>query len=245
MVTIHAGGIALSVRKEVAPIFKGFCDELVKKGFPLAGVADDWGFACRVIRGTTSTPSNHSWGLAIDLNSTQNQMGSRKTTFPAWAIKLGKEKYALTWGGDYNTRPDPMHWEWTKTPGQAAWLVAALASLPPSQQPPEPVPQIISLEDDMPTVVAQDVQMNPSNPTQGYILDAKGGVHGIGGAVEPKDATYWKDAGPARRLVITDWAKPAGYVMDALGGMHAFGGAKTLTNAPYWKGGFVPPTPPV
>lgn len=145
-VWIAAGGIRLLVRAEVAPIFKGFCDELVQRGYPLGNVADDWGFACRPIRGTTSSPSNHSWGLAIDLNSTANPMGSTLVTdFPDWAIELGEQKYGLSWGGRYC---DAMHWEWLGTPDQAAWLIAALAALPASEQPPEPPAQ----EDDMPKV---------------------------------------------------------------------------------------------
>lgn len=137
-VWITAGGIRLLVRAEVAPIFKGFCDELVQRGYPLGDVADDWGFACRPIRGSDDEPSNHSWGLAVDLNSTANPMGSTRTDFPAWAVELGETKYGLRWGGRYRSRPDPMHWEWMGTPDDAAWLVAALAALPADQQPPEP-----------------------------------------------------------------------------------------------------------
>lgn len=144
-VWITAGGIKLLVRAEVAPIFKGFCDELVQRGYPLGDVADDWGFACRSIRGSTA-PSNHSWGLAIDLNATTNPMTSSLVTdFPQWAVELGEKKYGLRWGGRYATRPDAMHWEWVGTPKQAAWLIAALAALPSNQQPPEPPQQ----EDDM------------------------------------------------------------------------------------------------
>jgi hypothetical protein len=138
MVTIHAGGIKLSVRREVAPIFKGFCDELVQRGYPLGAVADDWGFACRQIRGSDKA-SNHSWGLAVDLNSTENPMGSKLVTdFPAWAVEMGEKKYGLHWGGRYKSRPDAMHWEWLGTPDEAKWLVGALAALPASEQPEEP-----------------------------------------------------------------------------------------------------------
>lgn len=141
-VWITAGGIRLLVRVEVAPIFKGFCDELVQRGYPLGNVADDWGFACRAVRGTDDVPSNHSWGLAIDLNATTNPMGSTlRTDFPAWAVELGEKKYGLRWGGRYASRPDAMHWEWMGTPAEAEWLVAALAALPSDQQPPEPAPQ--------------------------------------------------------------------------------------------------------
>lgn len=113
----------------------------------------------------------------------------------------------------------------------------------PTPEPPKPTP--ISMEDDMPTVTAQDMVINPTKPAQGYVLDAHGGIHPIGGAPAVTGGPYWKpESGraPARRLVITDWAKPAGYVLDCLGGKHAFGGAPKLEGGPYWKNGFIPPT---
>jgi hypothetical protein len=131
MITITAGGIRLRVRPEVAPIFKAFCDELVERGYPLKGTADDWGFACRPIRGTEKRPnpipSNHSWGLAIDLNAEANpRQETLKTNFPDWAVELGEKKYRLGWGGRYQKMPDAMHWEWLQTPEAALKLVAEL-----------------------------------------------------------------------------------------------------------------------
>lgn len=83
--------------------------------------------------------------------------------------------------------------------------------------------------------LAVDLVMNPNGSGQGYQLDRWGGIHSLNGAKPvPKDAPYWKGWDIARRLVITDWTKPAGYVLDGWGGVHAFGGAHVVTGAGYW-----------
>lgn len=120
--------------------------------------------------------------------------------------------------------------------------------LPLRPSPPAPPPQPAPLEDDMPTVTAQDLAMNPNGSGQGYVLDAHGGIHAVGGAPKANGNPYWKPEkgiAPARRLVITDWSDPPkGYILDALGGIHPFGGAPPIPEdqRPYWPRGFVPPT---
>jgi hypothetical protein len=101
-------------------------------------------------------------------------------------------------------------------------------------------------EDDMPTIVAKDFIVNPARPTEGYVLDARGGIHPVGGAPAPDAANVrYFDNGVAQRLVITDWARPAGYVMDVIGGLHPFGNAPALVSDAYWPNGFQPPAPRV
>lgn len=133
MVTIVVGDrakVKLSVHKRIAPIFKQFCDEIDRRGYDLEAVADDWGYACRPIRGT-QTPSNHSWGLAIDLNAVANPMSSTLITdMPAWVIDLAEKKYGLFWGGRYRTRPDAMHFEFLGTPADADRVIARLTVAP-------------------------------------------------------------------------------------------------------------------
>jgi hypothetical protein len=113
---VVAGGIMLLVRKEAAPLFESFVDELVYVyGYPLNGVADDWGYANRDVRGAPGVKSNHAWGLAIDLNATANPMtndGGTHTDLPPGVSKLAA-RYGLRWGGDYSGRKDPMHFEFT------------------------------------------------------------------------------------------------------------------------------------
>jgi hypothetical protein len=52
---------------------------------------------------------------------------------------------------------------------------------------------------------------------------------------------YWPGQDVARRIVVTDWGRPAGYVMDLDGGIHPFGGNPRPAGTAYWKGGVVKP----
>jgi hypothetical protein len=92
------------------------------------GTLDDWGYAYRDVRGSTSTLSNHSSGTAIDLNATQHPLG-KVGTFPAAKVPMIRalaKKYGLLWGGDYRNRKDEMHFEVTLTPAKAAALIKKL-----------------------------------------------------------------------------------------------------------------------
>jgi hypothetical protein len=99
------------------------------------------------------------------------------------------------------------------------------------------------MENDMPTVAVRRVVINPDDPTKGYILDARGGIHPFGGAKRTDSIAYWAE-GAAIDLVIADWSIPSGYILDCKGALHGFGGLTKPPDGPYWPGAFVPPTPP-
>lgn len=84
------------------------------------------GYCSRSIRGSRS-PSNHSWGLAIDINWDKNPMVSGRlvTDMSAQMVAMWKS-LGFAWGGDYRTRKDAMHFEFVGTPAQATALTAAL-----------------------------------------------------------------------------------------------------------------------
>lgn len=85
---------------------------------PLAGkLLDDWGWAARLVRGSSTVISNHGSGTAADANATRWPMGTR--LMRAWMvgrIRLRLRIYGgtLRWGGDYHGRPDQMHTEINK-----------------------------------------------------------------------------------------------------------------------------------
>ncbi len=109
-------GVQLRVRKEIASLVSRLCRETIEGGYHLHR-GQCWGFACRAIRGT-SRPSNHSWGLAVDLNSLKNPMGPRLVTdMPDWLPALWKRN-GFRWGGDYHGRKDAMHFEYMGTRAQ-------------------------------------------------------------------------------------------------------------------------------
>lgn len=79
------------------------------------GIFDDWGYAERPIRGSSTTLSNHASGTAIDLNATKHPLGVRGTFTSSKAkkirAKLREYDGTIRWGGDYTNRPDEMHFE--------------------------------------------------------------------------------------------------------------------------------------
>lgn len=80
-----------------------------------AGQPDDWGYAERPIRGSTTTLSNHASGTALDLNATRHPLGKRGTFTAAQAAAIRDQLRTydgcIRWGGDYSGRPDEMHFE--------------------------------------------------------------------------------------------------------------------------------------
>lgn len=141
MVTVRAArsGAKWPVHRDVAPILQHIVDEVERRGYLFhqpGQVVDDWGYANRPIRGT-STPSNHSWGLAVDVDATLYPQGQRSRRPPQWVIDL----FAFfRWENGWQWRnPDPMHFEFAGTIAEARWLVAALAAHHLEQTAP-PVP---------------------------------------------------------------------------------------------------------
>lgn len=109
-------GTALKLRcaEKVAPLLIGFAAEFHALIEPLdQGTLDDWGYCFRMVRGTTDKLSNHSSGTAIDLNASKHPLG-QIGTFEAGKVPMIRalaHKYGLTWGGDYRSRKDEMHFE--------------------------------------------------------------------------------------------------------------------------------------
>ena len=104
MVRVEAGGIRVSVHRGIAPVIAHLLDTTVERGYELR---PDWcwGYASRAIAGT-QRPSNHSWGLAVDLNAPRNPLGSKLVTdMPSWLPRLWAQ-WGFRWGGSYSGRKD-------------------------------------------------------------------------------------------------------------------------------------------
>ena len=67
-------------------------------------------FMIRAQRGTTDTPSMHSYGIAIDLNARLNPLGADPVMLPEF-VKCWTDA-GWTWGGNFK-RKDGMHFEYT------------------------------------------------------------------------------------------------------------------------------------
>lgn len=135
-VTARRSGVRFQVHHVIAPIVQFLIDEVERRDYLLhveGDVPDDWGFNSRPIRGTT-TPSSHSWGLAIDIDATKFPMGQSRNRPPQWIVDLF-EAYGFEWGGRWR-RPDPMHFEFAGSITEARHIVAMLAASHLAQEPP-------------------------------------------------------------------------------------------------------------
>lgn len=113
-------GKTIQVNKYAKLSFQGFLQDLAATGYDISTVA---GYNVREIAGT-NTPSQHSWGNAIDINADQNPNRNdnvKITNLPDNISDLAA-KWGLSWGGDWKTKKDTMHFEWTGvvTPAMAA-----------------------------------------------------------------------------------------------------------------------------
>lgn len=111
------------VRYELVDLCTRLVRETKSRGY-LFGTDDDpsygcWGYSCRCISGSSS-PSNHSWGLALDINAPSNPYTSPLVTdMPDWMPELWNE-YGFRWGGDYSGSQDAMHYEFMGSVSDAA-----------------------------------------------------------------------------------------------------------------------------
>lgn len=75
---------------------------------------DEWGYAERDIRGSTSV-SNHASGSALDWNATLHPLGQEGTFSHSQQHEiekiLGEVEHVVRWGGNYSGRKDEMHFE--------------------------------------------------------------------------------------------------------------------------------------
>jgi hypothetical protein len=119
----------LKCAESVGPLLAAFAADFHKLIEPIdEGTFDDWGYAFRMVRGSTDRLSCHSSGTAIDLNATRHPLG-KVGTFPAEKVPMIRalaKKYGLKWGGDFKGRADEMHFEVEISPGKAQALIASL-----------------------------------------------------------------------------------------------------------------------
>jgi D-alanyl-D-alanine carboxypeptidase-like protein/LysM domain-containing protein len=118
-------GTRINVHRRIAPLVDLLLDETERRGYRLDPKRCG-GFVNRPIKGTKK-PSNHSWGLAVDLNwdrNPENFHGELHTDFPSWLPPLWG-RYGFAWGGNYKGRhKDPMHLEFMGSPADADDMLA-------------------------------------------------------------------------------------------------------------------------
>jgi hypothetical protein len=119
----------LRCAESVGPLLAAFAAEFHELIEPIdEGTFDDWGYAYRMVRGNPTKLSCHSSGTAIDLNATKHPLG-KIGTFEAGKVPMIRalaKKYGLTWGGDYKSRADEMHFEVSLTADRVTALINKL-----------------------------------------------------------------------------------------------------------------------
>ena len=105
---------------DVAVVFTEFIERFNAEVEPVyQRLLDDWSYANRLIRGSSTVVSNHGSGTAIDINATKHPLGTR--TLSAKKLKAMRRikdeitddagRPVLRLGADYTGRPDEMHIE--------------------------------------------------------------------------------------------------------------------------------------
>jgi hypothetical protein len=101
------------------PVYRIFCNtdthEPLAKAFSLLIETGcykeletfDGAMNVRWVRGCPGQFSFHSWGVAFDFNAKKNPLGSKGV----WSDQFLEcfDKSGFDWGGDWKSRPDPMH----------------------------------------------------------------------------------------------------------------------------------------
>ena len=125
---VGIGGIPLYVRREIEPLAQALVQELPEARKPgAAPLTSAGGYNKRRID-NSSVWSNHSWGLALDVNPATNPYSyTFRTDFIPGKARALAAKYGFRWGGDYRGKKDPMHFEFMGSVAEARNRVARLS----------------------------------------------------------------------------------------------------------------------
>jgi hypothetical protein len=204
---VRNDGLRLPVHQDIAGLVAILLDLTELSGYDVKP-GQTWGYACRAIAGT-STPSNHSWGTAVDINAPSNPRRARGlpriTDIPKKVVALWKN-HGFRWGGDYSW-PDAMHMEFMGTAADAqrierrlrAYLGSATPTVPhiPDRKPPAAdFPGTVRMGDTGVKVRAWQRALNAA----GYRIDVDGVF------------------GPATNHVVRDWQAKHALTIDGVAG---------------------------
>lgn len=97
------------MNKDMVAAFENALDLLVLKGVAHELKSFEGCFNIRLVRGSSTAQSAHSFGLALDFNAPTNRLG----TEGEFSEEFGKcfELAGFTWGKRFS-RKDPMHFEY-------------------------------------------------------------------------------------------------------------------------------------
>jgi hypothetical protein len=103
--TINWRGRTLTLNANAVDNFVGFLNALAATGYNIQSIGSH---NIRPITGGSQL-SLHSYGLAIDINPAQNPYGPNLVTDMPKGVGRLAAKYGLSWGGNWNSVKDAMH----------------------------------------------------------------------------------------------------------------------------------------
>lgn len=147
-------------RIELIPLWQELMHLAHLQGYRIWGMNNGvfwgpWGYQNRAISGT-STPSNHSAGIAADINAPNNPQSSSFISDLPPALVNAFETCGFFWGGRYTapTKFDTMHFEYCFAPANVAahlararTLTGGSAPLPPDKQEAASMAIVITASD--------------------------------------------------------------------------------------------------
>jgi hypothetical protein len=198
-----------------AAAFEGLLGDLAQLGYhPISS----GGFNYRNIRGGDEL-SQHAFGTAIDLNAMTNAMGQSATDIPH-AADLAK-KWGLEWGGNWQGRPDPMHFEYT---GGAD--TGARQQQGPVSMGSDPQTQFIN------QYWPYAVQVSKTTGIDPRVIMAQAALETGYGKSAPNNNYFGiKGAGPAAAALPTKEADATGKLVDTYGNFATYESPEDSFNA--------------
>lgn len=102
--------IIVAANRDIVPELHAVWARLILDGSLDLVKSYDGAFVIRDIRASTNI-SLHAFGLAIDINAEENQLGTEGNM--PYQIREAFEAQGFFWGGNFKHRKDPMHFEFT------------------------------------------------------------------------------------------------------------------------------------
>lgn len=98
---------------DMAQALKDALHEISARGHGAHLHTFDGCFNIRMVRGSSDRPSTHSYGLGLDINASENPLGSTAGGLydHPEIVKCFKAQ-GFDWGGEFKHRKDPMHFSW-------------------------------------------------------------------------------------------------------------------------------------
>lgn len=103
----------IACNTDMAPALAAALHEIDEGGMGHLLKTFDGCFNIRMVRGSHSLVSAHSYGLAVDLNAEDNKLGATKGgLFDQPNLVACFTRQGFDWGGDFRSRKDPMHFSY-------------------------------------------------------------------------------------------------------------------------------------